>query len=248
MSKIKTPKPEIAQKDVKGKKINKAFNFFSFSVFAMFLIISVTATFTGAFFNLAPDEDTGPVDFGRIQLNNLSNNFEIVNPITQETLSTILPGDSFEVQFSIENAGTADMYVRFRPALIDTDPETPLDTSNFVIQNITAYYTVGEENFSTNYVAKDFAGTVYYVKDEPMIGNSVMSTNDPADNIVITYQFTAGDGTNENDFKNASLQLDLAVHSVQYANNYRYDGPVSDYPYDYPIYDPASDDYNIYWE
>jgi len=196
--------------------------------FVIMLTIVLTTGFTMATFGLN-SSDGDELSLGSIALDDIAQNFS-VKDASGNTLSLVAPGDDAKVNFTLQNAGTADVFVRFQLIL---NHET-VDTSVFTITIESAKYTKTVEGtpqeFNAEYALYDFTANslvpsneytgepnTWFVRRVGLIGNLDTLTNDPPDEVTLNIHFN-GDEMDDT-YKNAQIGLNLYVQTVQVANN-----------------------------
>lgn len=255
----------MSEQTANNLKINRAVTTIASFLFVALLTIALTTSLTLAAFG-DTSSDSGGIIFGTIDIDDITNSYTIKN-LQGGTLSSMSPGDEADVNFALENTGTADLYMRFKIVIQDEDTVTPLDASLFSVALFSAKYTktVGgtPTDFDAEYIPLDFdqllqtpTGTpdIWLVRKIKLIGNLNTLTNDPADLVTIRVTFPGAMPTawiekfeSEaeaqaafNEFKNARFRVYLYVKTVQVANNPPGEGTAYS--------DPADpDNYNIIW-
>lgn len=209
------------------------------SSFLMVILIALSLNFTvtGAFYS-SGDGGGGASElqtFGKISLTDITLG---VYDDEQISLSNVLPGEVVDVEFTIENNGTGDLYVRFQIEVVDNvtaDPKVNLEfdaesgtgyTLGTAIVNSTTSNQMTYSVVPTGYTLQKFtkwdAGQGvfvddwWYVRDVEMIGNQDTQTNDPAE--ALYMEVTFGDNMS-NDYKDQGLGIRLNIDTVQSANN-----------------------------
>jgi hypothetical protein len=187
---------------------------------ASFLLVGIlTALLTvnltmAAFGNNNATNDEGMI-FGTVSVDEVSNSFTIKNTFEQ-IMTKASPGDTANIDFDLQNVGTADMHVRFKIVIEPRPPKDQVDTSIFELTyNDTEYV---QFNFD-GYGGQPATGTpdYWFVRRIPLVGNLDTQTNDPPDPVNMTLSFPEEEM--DNTYKNVELDIFLYVKTVQVANN-----------------------------
>jgi hypothetical protein len=217
---------EMQQKQIEQLKNHRFIvNLVSF-LFVIMLTVVLTTNLTLAAFG-ASDEAGNGIIFGRVALDDITQNFTIKDSYDQ-ILNKVSPGADAKINFSVKNSGTADVLLRFRVVLEDKALQNKLDTSifNISIQSVTntKFETSPEYvlyNFSTNQIVAggvaNSQNNIWYVRRLALVGNLNTLTNDPPDEFVVNVHFSGEEMTDN--YKNAQIGLYVYVETVQAANN-----------------------------
>lgn len=199
------------------KKILKIFNnkyvlIVCSLIMFILLIGSINLAVTGAWYGGGTTVASEEASFGSIEINSVVNTIELTDS-QSIALSDIMPGDEINVSFSLENTGTADMYVKFKFEIID----------NVVLLDGESKVTITYPDAPTGYTLIDFDGNAtddvydwWYVRNIELIGNLNVSTNDEAEEIDAIILIGQDMG---NSYKDESLSFNLEVNFIQSANN-----------------------------
>jgi hypothetical protein len=165
------------------------------AILCILFIASLVMGFTGAWFSSTDGASDGGMTFGTITL--ADTNAQFTYHLGEESLDVLMPGDEIDVSFTVDNAGTADMWVRFS-----------LITSGN-----------GEQYFQTPVSGLAPTGYTYssgyFYRSAPMIGDLDQIANED-ENITMTFVIpnTTGD-----EAEGANVSFTLNVDAVQTANN-----------------------------
>jgi|AntRauTorcE11897_2_1112592.scaffolds.fasta_scaffold00063_45 hypothetical protein len=207
----------MANNSIKSLKTTRLVLLLASFLITAVLTIILTISITLASFGSTDGASSDSKNFGTILMQDVSSNFTLKNSLGN-SLGKVYPGQTAEVDFSVQNVGTADMHIRFKLVLENEN----VDTSIFGISLESAYYQKPSESVQTaEYVKYDFSSTdtpdEWYVRRNPLIGNADTATNDPPDSISMNINFPGELMTDE--YKNENINLALYVESVQVANN-----------------------------
>jgi|LGOV01.1.fsa_nt_gb hypothetical protein len=205
-------------------QLYKAINNKYFIVTTMFVvfvmaIVSINFAATGAFYTGNVTGTESSISFGSLDLDPLVNTF-VIKDAEGEALDTILPGDTLNVSFQIENTGTADMYLRFQLSIIDI-----VETANKVgisYPSAPAGYTIVDYDLvdPPGLATAPNTGTpdLWYVRNISLIGNVDTQTNSPPESIDAQI-IVSEDMSEEYEGVTNGLSFNLDVKVIQVANN-----------------------------
>jgi hypothetical protein len=165
------------------------------AIIALLLAVNLMMTFTGAWFTSTDGASDGGMTFGTVTLEDIDASFSY--DLGEASLDVLMPGDEIDVGFRVENAGTADMWVRFS-----------LDVGG----NGEQYFQTPVSGLApTGYTYSDG----YFYRNSPMIGDLDGQANGGED-ILMTFVIptTTGDAA-----EGATVSFTLIVDAVQVANN-----------------------------
>jgi hypothetical protein len=165
------------------------------AILTLLLVASLVMSMTGAWFTSSQTETNGGMTFGTITLADIDEIFTYT--LGEDSEDVLMPGDEIEVEFTVENAGTADMWVRFALEIGgDGDSMFAVGADD---QTVTGY------TFSNG----------YYYRQDAMLGDLDGQANETED---ITLTFAVPSSTDD-DFEGQSVSFSLTVDAVQAANN-----------------------------
>lgn len=166
------------------------------AILTMLLVASLVMSMTGAWFTSTDgDSDTG-LSFGTVTLADIDAGFTF--NVGEESIDVLMPGDTIDVDFTLENAGTADMWVRFK-----------LEANG---DGAAAFTTGVKDQTVTGYTFKIEDG--YFYKIAPALGGATDTNYTQEIDIQFVIATTIADA-----YEGKAISFNLVVEAIQAANN-----------------------------
>ena len=161
------------------------------AVLTVLLVASLVMSMTGAWFTASDGTTDEGHTFGTITLGSMNSSFSYT--LGENSGDVIMPGDKIDIDFDVENTGTADMWVRFQ-LIAQGGGETHLATQPSGLTPSGYSYESGDD---------------FFYRDAPLQdGNAVESISF---RLEIPNTTTTGEGD--------TIDFVLNLDAVQVANN-----------------------------
>jgi hypothetical protein len=162
------------------------------AVLTVLLVASLVMSMTGAWFTATDGTTDDGHTFGTITLGSMNSSFSYT--LGENSGDVIMPGDTIEIDFDVENTGTADMWVKFQ-LIAQGGGETHLATQPSGLTPSGYSYESGDD---------------FFYRDAPL-----QDGDDAVEPILFELEIPGTTTTGEGDTIDFVLNLD----AVQVANN-----------------------------
>ena len=166
------------------------------AILSLLLVASLVMSMTGAWFTDNDGLSYTGTDFGTVEISLTATDFNVA--MTDPNL-VIMPGDTVDIQFTVNNSGSAQMYARF--SLDITVGALGVDVINTAIFNQLDLLADWTKN-----------GNYYYYT------GATDSILEPLDAHIVDTQFIIPTDLDEA-YQGLSVEFTLVVQAIQVANN-----------------------------